>query len=225
MSAPEARGTLAATGQIKRWQAPPVGVASESKSEPAPRPEPLLTAEKLAAIEEQARAEGYKAGFDEGRQAGFEAGREEMRAAAARLEAIVDALTPQLRVLDEALLLELATLVLAVARQFVRRELKSQHGEVVRVVREALRALPSADSCVRVHLHPDDVALVRDALVPEALERPLKLVEDVTMTRGGARLETDSSVVDASVETRMGAIAARILGGERRETGGFEAPR
>src|SRR5690554_1134727 len=181
MTAREARGTLAASaGEVKRWQAPPVG-AERAKPEAAPRPEPqpqpLLTADKLAAIEEQARAEGYKAGFDEGRRAGLEAGREEMRAAAARLEAIVDALTPQLRVLDEALLLELATLVLAVARQFVRRELKSQPGEVV------------------------------------------------TMTRGGARLETDSSVVDASVETRMGAIAARILGGERRETGGFEAPR
>jgi len=225
MSASEARGTLAApAGEIKRWQAPPVGVARE-KPDAAPRPEPLLTAERLAAIEEQARAEGYKAGFDEGRRAGLEAGREEMRSAAARLGAIADALTPQLRVLDEALLAEIASLVLAVARQFVRRELKSQPGEVVRVVREALHALPGADSRVRVHLNPDDIALVRDALVPDALERPLQLVEDVTMTRGGARLETDSSVVDASVEARMGAIAARILGGERRDPIGFEEPR
>ncbi len=230
MTAREARGTLAASaGEVKRWQAPPVG-AERAKPEAAPRPEPqpqpLLTADKLAAIEEQARAEGYKAGFDEGRREGLEAGREEMRSAAARLDAVVDALTPQLRVLDEALLLELASLVLAVARQFVRRELKSQPGEVVRVVREALLALPGAESKVLVHLHPDDVALVRDALAPDALERPLKLVEDVTMTRGGARLETDSSVVDASVESRMSAIAARILGGDRREPGGgLEEPR
>src|SRR5690606_15562146 len=95
----------------------------------------------------------------------------------------------------------------------------------VRVVREALHALPGAESSVRVHLNPDDIALVRDALAPDALERPIKLVEDVTMTRGGARLETDSSVVDASVEARMGAIAARILGGERREPMGLEEPR
>lgn len=222
MSAGDARGTLAAAaGEIKRWQAPPVGV-ERAKPDAAPRPEPLLTADRLAAIEEQARTEGYKAGFDEGRRAGLDAGREEMRSAAARLEAVVDALTPQLRVLDEVLLLELASLVLAVARQFVRRELKSQPGEVVRVVREALLALPTAESRVLVHLHPDDMALVRDALAPDALERPLKLVEDVTMTRGGARLETDSSVVDASVEARMSAIAARILGGERREPGGIE---
>lgn len=224
MSAREARGTLAApAGEIRRWQAPPVGAARE-KPDAEPRAEPLLTAEGLAAIEEQARAEGYKAGFDEGRRAGLEAGRDEMRSAAARLGAVADALTPQLRVLDEALLAEIASLVLAVARQFVRRELRSQPGEVVRVVREALHALPGAESLVRVHLNPDDVALVRDALVPDALERPLKLVEDVTITRGGARLETDSSVVDASVEARMGAIAARLLGGERREPG-FEDPR
>ena len=226
MSAREARGTLAApAGEIRRWQAPPVGVAAEAKPEAAPPPEPLLTVERLAAIEEQARAEGYKAGFDEGRRAGLDAGREEMRNAAARLVAVADALTPQLRVLDEALLNELASLVVAIARQFVRRELKTQPGEVVRVVREALRALPAAESTVRVHLHPDDIALVRDALAPDSLERPIKLVEDVTMTRGGARLETDSSVVDASVEARMGAIVARILGGERREPVSVEEPR
>src|SRR5690606_19784758 len=225
MSAREARGTLVASaGEIRRWQAPPVG-AAEEKPEEAPRPEPLLTVERLAEIEEQARAEGYKAGFNEGRRAGLEAGREEMRNAAARLNAVADALTPQLRVLDEALLGALASLVLAVVRQFVRRELQSRPGEVVRVVREALHALPCAESSVRVHLNPDDIALVRDALAPDALERPIKLVEDVTMARGGARLESDSSVVDASVEARMGAIAARILGGERREPMGLEEPR
>lgn len=224
MSAGRPAATIeAAAEEIKRWQAPPVGFVREepepeTDAEPA-RPEPLLTAERLAAIEEQARSDGYRAGFEEGRTAGLEAGREEMQSAATRLEELVEALTPQLRVLDEALLSQLSAVVLAIAKQFVRRELKSQPGEIVRVVREALLALPAAESRVRVYLNPDDIAFVRETLVPDALERPLQLLEDVTLTRGGVRLETDSSVVDASVEARMNAIAARILGGERREAG------
>ncbi|HEX6999683.1 MAG TPA: FliH/SctL family protein [Gammaproteobacteria bacterium] len=199
---------------VRRWHAPAV----ESLDAPPAagvEPEGFLTAERLAAIEEQVRTEAQRAGFEQGRLEGLAAGREEMARQAARLAALVDSMAPQLKVLDDALLDQLARLVLAVARQFVRRELRSQPGEVVRVVREALAALPASEARVRVYLNPEDAALVRDTLLPETLERPLHLIEDVTLAPGGARLETDSSVVDASTETRLGLIAARLLGDER----------
>ncbi|HEY8519063.1 MAG TPA: FliH/SctL family protein [Gammaproteobacteria bacterium] len=199
---------------IRRWQAPAVESLAPRPAA-STEPEGFLTAERLAAIEEQVRTEAYRAGFEQGRLEGFEAGREEAARQAARLASLFESLAPQLKVLDDALLDQLARLVLAVARQFVRRELRSQPGEVVRVVREALAALPASDARVRVYLNPEDAALVRDTLLPETLERPLQLIEDVTLARGGARLETDSSVVDASTETRLGLIAARLLGDER----------
>ncbi|MBN1240044.1 MAG: flagellar assembly protein FliH [Gammaproteobacteria bacterium] len=214
MSIPSVK-PLPRTSVAQRWQAPAVDTAEPERPADDGR-DRLLTAERLAEIEEQARAEGYRAGFDEGRAAGREAGLDEMRAQAERLAALVDGMTPQLRVLDEALLAELSELVLAVARQFVRRELRSQPGEVVRVVREALTALPASDARVRVYLNAEDAALVRQALAPESLERPLQILEDIALARGGARLETDTSVVDASVETRIATLAARLLGDDRR---------
>lgn len=201
----------------ERWQAPSVEPGQKpGNAPPADAGDGLLTAERLAEIEEQAREEGYRAGFDEGRSAGREAGLDEMRSQTARLAALCDSMAPQLRVLDEALLTQLSELVLAVARQFVRRELRHQQGEVVRVVREALAALPASDSKVRVYLNTEDAALVREALAPDSLERPLQILEDMALSRGGARLETDTSVLDASVETRIASIAARLLGDERR---------
>jgi flagellar assembly protein FliH len=93
----------------------------------------------------------------------------------------------------------------------------------VRVVREALAALPAADATIRISLHPEDAALVGEHLKPESVAHSIRIVEDLTLTRGGARVETDVSVVDASVETRFGAIAAEIFG-DAREHGVGDGP-
>lgn len=191
---------------IRRWQAPEVGVSAPASGAPT------LTAEQLEAIEAQAREAGYARGLAEGR----EAGRAEMLTAAKRLKRLLDSLDPLSGVLDQALLEQLAELVLVVTRQFVRRELAREPGEIVRVVREGLAALPVSGAVVHVHLHPDDVALVREALPSEYLENGLRLHDDLTVQRGGARLETDVSHVDATVESRLAAIAAEVFGDERR---------
>ncbi|TVQ44730.1 MAG: flagellar assembly protein FliH [Gammaproteobacteria bacterium] len=191
---------------VRRWQAPDVGA-----SVPAPSA-PTLTAEQLETIEAQAREAGYARGLEEGR----EAGRAEMQAAAQRLAGLLETIDPLSGVLDTALVEQLAELVLAISRQFVRRELAREPGEIVRVVREALAALPVSGAVVHLHLHPEDVLLVREALPAEHLENGLKLHEDLTVTRGGARLETEVSRLDATVETRLAAIATEVFGDERR---------
>ncbi len=202
----EAPIIMADAAEVRPWRAPEVGDPAAERARP-------LTAARLAEIEEQARADGYRRGLEEGRRDG----EQEMRRTAQELERLLAAIEPQAAVLDEALLEQLGDLVVAIGRQFVRRELKLEPGEIVRVVREALAALPVSDAAIRVHAHPEDVALLRRALRPETLERPLQLVEDVTITRGGARVETQVSRVDATVEARFSAIAARVFGDERSE--------
>lgn len=218
MTAPSVRPLPEDDAAVRRWQAPEVhsGRSPKPASEAG---EKLLTADRLAAIEEQARSEGHRLGLEEGRRAGLDASRAEMQKKTAQLDALMESITPQLRVFDDVLLAQVSELVLAVARQFVRRELRSQPGEVVRVVRDALSALPASEARVRVYLNPEDAAVVRDALSPDSTERPLQILEDITLSQGGARLETESSVVDASLETRLNTIAARMLGDERRSTG------
>ncbi len=211
-----AAGVAAGEPGVARWQAPPItGTAARETSGGGTQP---LTAQRLAQIEDEARREGYRAGLEEGRQAGAH----ELAHQGRRLERLMATIDPRSNVLDDALLDQLGELVLVIARQLIRRELKREPGEIVQVIREALTVLPVSDAAIRLYLHPDDAALVRSVLRPDGMERPLHIQEELTMTPGGARIETETSLVDATVEARINAIAARILGDERGNGGGGE---
>jgi flagellar assembly protein FliH len=113
----------------------------------------------------------------------------------------------------------LLTLAMTLARQIVRRELKTDPTQIIGIVREAIGALPVAAREVRVHLHPEDAAVVRQNLAPTESERAWQLVEDPVMARGGCQITTTSSRVDARLETRLGAILSELMGTERHAAG------
>jgi len=109
---------------------------------------------------------------------------------------------------------------MTVARHLVRRELKTDSGVVVSVVREAVALLPASVRRIRVFLHPEDAGLVRQALSvssDDGDELRWRIIEEPTLTRGGCRVESEDSRIDATVEARLGALIARALGGEREE--------
>jgi flagellar assembly protein FliH len=162
----------------------------------------LVTAKQIERIQRQA----YEEGLALGRHEAFDASR-------AQLESVLTALADPLRELDAVLTDELVALVTVCARQLIRRELKSEPGEIVAVVREAMTALTTTSRQVSVHLHPDDAALVREVLGEG--EQNWKLIDDPTQTRGGCRVTSDVSQIDASVEARLAAVVARMLGGDR----------
>ncbi|MFO8003259.1 flagellar assembly protein FliH [Thioalkalivibrio sp.] len=212
---------------VQRWQAPDVGAPARARPpvRPAPKtaapPEaveqapPPLTLEQIEAIQREAHEEGLRQGEAEGRRLGTAA----VRAEAETLRRVLESLTPFVAGLDQRLEQELVTLATVVARQLVRRELRTDPGQIVAAVREALAVLPSSERRVRLHLHPEDVPIVRDALHLAELEQPWKVIEDPSLSRGGARLETETSQVDATVESRLHAVIAEMWGGERRDDG------
>lgn len=173
-----------------------------------------MTAEKLEAIHKEAHREG----FEQGHREGLEAAQKEVAAQMQRFNQIMRALSEPLAAADEQVEQELVALSMAVARQIIRRELQSDPEQVVGVVREAMAELPSSARNIRIFLHPDDASLVREALNTEEDETaPWKIVEDMVLTRGGCRVESDTSRVDASVEKRLNAIVAELMGGSRAE--------
>lgn len=180
-----------------------------------------LTNSELEALRRGAEAEG----FERGRREGLEAARAQMCEAVARLDLVMQALCRPLEEVDAQVEQELLALSLALARQLVRRELKADPAHVVGVVRDALLALPVAARDVKVHLHPDDARLVLEHLPALGHERAWTIVEDPMLTRGGARVATTASHVDARLETRLGALAAELLGGDREIERDGEAPR
>jgi flagellar assembly protein FliH len=165
------------------------------------------------------QAEAHKEAFEQGLAEGRAAGRAEIRAQVERLSGMFYDLARPFEVLDTEVERELLTLAMALARQIVRRELKTDPTQIIGIIREAIAALPVAAREVRVHLHPEDAAVVRDNLAPTENERAWMIVEDPVMARGGCQINTSTSRIDARLETRLAAILSELLGTERQAAG------
>jgi flagellar assembly protein FliH len=165
------------------------------------------------------QAEAHKEAFQQGLAEGREAGRGEVRAQVERLAGMFYDLAKPFEVLDAEVERELLTLAMALARQIVRRELKTDPTQIIGIIREAIAALPVAAREVRVHLHPEDAAVVRQHLAPTESERAWAIVEDPVMARGGCQINSATSRIDARLESRVGAIFSELLGNERQTAG------
>lgn len=196
---------------FRRWEAPAVDAPRPPRG--ASREAGLLTAERIEQIERQAHEEGFEAGFKEG----LERGREEIERRARLLERLMENLAEPLAAVDAEVEQELVGIAIATARQLVRRELRQDPGQIVAVVREAMAVLPSSARSVELRLHPEDAAVVREALHVSDDERRWRIVEDPVLTRGGCKVNTEAAQVDATLESRLNAVAAQVLGGEREE--------
>lgn len=165
------------------------------------------------------QAEAHKEAFEQGLAEGREAGRAEIRAQVDRLAGMFYDLARPFEVLDAEVERELLTLAMALARQIVRRELKTDPTQIIGIIREAIAVLPVAARDVRVHLHPEDAAVVREHLAPTESERAWAIVEDPVMARGGCQITSATSRIDARLESRVGAILSELLGNERQTAG------
>ncbi len=176
----------------------------------------LATVAGLVDLQAEAHQEAFQQGLEEGRQAG----RAEVRAQVERLAGMFHDLAKPFEDLDAEVERELLTLAMALARQIVRRELKTDPTQIIGIIREAIAALPVAARDVRVHLHPEDAAVVRDNLAPTESERAWTMIEDPVMARGGCQITTATSRVDARLETRLASILSELLGTERQGESG-----
>jgi flagellar assembly protein FliH len=177
-----------------------------------------ITAIELESLQRKAYDEGFAAGrgdgFLQGQREGLEAGASQCRSQVERLQAILRCLATPLEALDEEVERSLAALAVAIARQVVRRDLAVRPEQILVLVRETLEALPVAARKVTLYLHPDDASLVNEVLCEEMANAQWAMREDDTLDRGGCRVESDSSRIDASVEHRLACVIAQVLDGE-----------
>ncbi|MCX7513142.1 flagellar assembly protein FliH [Frateuria sp. STR12] len=193
-----------AVAGYQRWEPPQMGEVAA----PAPVEAPVHpTVSDLEALERQAHEEGYAAGQAQGLAEAQAQGRERV----ARLESICTQAARPLAALDAAVEKELAQLALAIARRVIARELATRPELIVDAVRQAAAALPAATRELRVRLHPDDVALLREL---DATEPHWQLLADPELRRGDCLLESERSRLDARVETRLATLIDAVLGDE-----------
>ena len=170
-----------------------------------------LTAGKLEELQKAA----YEEAFAKGHAEGLAAGADEIRKRGERYDELLRALCEPFDLLDESVEKQLVELATALVRQLFRREIRLDPTHIIGIVREAIQKLPIASRSVQVHLHPEDATLVRESLAPAEGEPAWSIVEDPLIARGGCKVTTESSQIDASTEARLNAVINAALGDER----------
>lgn len=208
------RPNPAQAAAVQRWTMPEVGgpiigrVREEKKSS---GPD---TVELLRQALQEAEGRGYQEGLAKA-QAEAQVSLNALSARIQQLDSILQLLARPLEQLDSEVEKELLHLALAVGKQLERRELRIDPSQVIGIIRESLSQLPAAARDVRVHLHPEDAATVREQLATPGNERAWTIVEDPTLTRGGCVVRTPDSQIDVRFESRVSTVIANALGEER----------
>lgn len=223
------RFTASELAALELWSMPDVS-GEEDVREPEiveieDEPTPILTVDEIEAMQKQAYDEafaqgkmhGFQQGFDEGSKKGYEDNLHLLQTQAATLVSLLESLSEPFKRLDDEVEKELVKLVIAIATQIIRREIKMDPGQIVAVVRETINVLPLGSQKISLKLHPEDAELVRSALALDEMSSSWTMVEDPLITRGGCEVDTEISRVDATVEHRLAAVIANLLGGERAQ--------
>jgi flagellar assembly protein FliH len=215
-------------GDVRQWVPPDLGGSrpAKSRSDRVPQDVPAATAavptlEEIEAIQKQAYDEGYeqgkKEGFDFGHRESVEQSRKDIAAKLAKLDALLAVLDGPFKELDDQVEQELLTLVVAMVRQLVRREVRTDPNQIIGVMREAMAILPLNARDIRVMLHPEDAEIVRELYTVTDTDLAWKIQEDPVLQRGGCRIVTETSQVDATLESRLHNLIAPLIGGLRSE--------
>ena len=204
----------------QEWAVPTVVTDQGSQDSDSAHSNPnLLTANQIEQVQKLAHDEAFEIGYKEG----LEAGKNEVQNRMLQLEQLMQALEKPFTELDQQVEEELVTLAITLVKHMLRREIKIDPGQIVAVVREAVAALPVVDRSVRLHLHPDDAVIVREALSLSEDERAWMVIDDPVLSRGRCKVVTENSLVDATLESRLSQIISTVFGGDRETDGTMES--
>jgi flagellar assembly protein FliH len=170
----------------------------------------LPTAEELENIHLQAHEEGFEAGHLEGLTAGHEEGHKagyaegSLKAAVEteKLAALVVSMGHALKEVDQQVAQGLLDLALELAQQMVHQALKVNPELLLPIVRDAISGLPHFNPGAHIVLNPEDAEIVRTRMGDQLTHSGWKIFEDALIAKGGVRIETANSQIDATLETR-----------------------
>jgi flagellar assembly protein FliH len=212
--------------KVKKWQPPSVGNPSQGVFHHEEDIEPEQVVEDESDAEEQASIptaeeieQWHKEAHDEGYRQGLQQAQQEIAEQKRQLKELIHFFEQPLQSLNAEVEQQLNLLAVTLAQQLVRREIKAEPGEIIAVIRESVNMLPVNSRKIRIYLHPDDAEIVRNTLQLDDMdeEQSWKLMEDPMITRGGCEIKSEQSTINATLENRLQALAASVLGGERIE--------
>lgn len=160
------------------------------------------TAPELQADIEALKQRGYETGFAEGRAAGL--------AQATYIATLAADFEQALKRVEEELHSDVLHLALTIAKQMLRETVRIHPDKVVPLVREALATLPHVNAHLHLSVHPEDALLLRSFLEADLGHGGWRLIEDARIERGGCRIETSNSELDATLEARWKRIVSAL---------------
>ncbi len=159
-------------------------------------------------------AEARNSGYEEGREEGWKEGRAEAERLIERLHKILDAsIEKRQEIIDEAET-QLIDLVLLVSRKVVKVISENQKNVVINNIVQALRKLKSrGDVAIRVNLADLDLTTehVKDFMRMAENVKSITVLEDSSVDKGGAVIETDFGQIDARISSQLREIEEKIL--------------
>lgn len=157
---------------------------------------------------DRVREEAYAQGLHAGRNEAVDHAAAEREA----LKQLTVALQEMMQEFEQRLANDVLSMSLELAKLIVRQSVRVKPELVLGVVREAIASVAGLDGQATVHLNPADAAVMQQLSRddPAIAALPWKIIEDAQIERGGCRLETAETEVDATLETRWRRVIAAL---------------
>ena len=157
-----------------------------------------------------ARQAGYQDGYRDGLAALDSFKQSFASQMTAQIGQLVAGFDAEFSALESQIADSVALTATALARQVVRSELAARPELVAAVATQAVDAVLLSARHIRVHVNPEDLALVEAGAAEALAARGGRLIADATLSRGGVRVESDMGRIDASIEARWTQAAEQI---------------
>jgi len=186
------------------------GQPAAPQAEPAPH-EPTPEDHQAALL--AARQAGYQDGYRDGLVALESFKQSFAQQTTAQVGQLMVAFEAQFELFEQQMADSVARTATALARQVLRSELATRPELVAKVAEDAVNAVLLSAKHIRVHVHPDDHALVAEGAAEAIGARAARLTASAQVQRGGCLIESDVGSIDARIDARW-AQAAAVLGQE-----------
>jgi len=188
---------------FERWELASFDTRSGGKIQStSKRNSELSTVSEVENIRQQAH--------DEGLEAGYAAGIQQAHSEVAQIHELLQNLQSDLHQLDEQVAQSLLDLSLEVAHKMVCEILQVKPDLILKIVSDAISNLPHFNQNAHLILHPDDAELISQHMGEQLSHAGWKIFTDSQIKRGGCRVETAHSHVDATTEARWKRIVESI---------------
>ena len=166
--------------------------------------------DRVSTIEKDA----YDAGYKNGMEKGFESGKGEVERLIEKIHQVLSTAIDKRNAIIEESETQLINLVLLISQKVIKVISENQKNVVINNVIQALRKLKTrGEVVVRVNL--DDVKLttehIKDFMKMVDNVRSITVLEDSTVDKGGAIIETDFGEIDARISSQLNEIKDKIL--------------